>query len=308
MIPDHHRIAVLLPCYNEGLAIAKVVKQFREVLPGADIYVYDNNSQDDTMTQAMGVGAIVRREHEQGKGHVVRRMFADIDADIYVMADGDGTYDSASSPRLMETLVNEHLDMVVGTRESSPGVHRTGHQLGNQLFNYVLKVAFKSHFTDIFSGFRVFSRRFVKTFPALSKGFDIETELSIHALEMHIPTKEVLTPFHERIVGTESKLKTFQDGFRILWRMCFLFKEVKPFVFFGSIALVFALLSLILGYPVIKTYLLTHWVDKVPTAILAAGLMILSFINLTCGVILSSMSYSRKEIKQLFYLSHGRLV
>ncbi|MEY3182214.1 MAG: hypothetical protein RLZ35_199 [Pseudomonadota bacterium] len=302
---SHHtpRIAVLLPCYNEGKAIASVVQAFSITLPHADIYVYDNNSSDDTYLQAKKAGAIVRQEFSQGKGHVVRRMFADIDADIYVMADGDGTYDTPSTPKLIEALVNEQLDMVIGTRAGNDKAYRAGHQFGNRLFNAVLKWTFNSHFTDIFSGFRVFSRRFVKSFPALSTGFDIETELSVHALEMAIPTREIPTPFHDRIAGTESKLNTFKDGFRILWRMCFLFKEIRPFIFFGTVAGILAFASLLLGYPVIKTYFVSKWVYKVPTAILAAGLMILSFINLTCGLILSSISYGRKENKKLVYLN-----
>ena len=302
------RIAVLLPCYNEGKAIAAVVQAFATTLPTADIYVYDNNSSDDTYIEAKGAGAIVRQEFAQGKGHVVRRMFADIDADIYVMADGDGTYDTPSTPKLIDALIQEQLDMVIGTRAGNDKAYRAGHQFGNRLFNGVLKWTFNSHFTDIFSGFRVFSRRFVKSFPALSTGFDIETELSVHALEMAIPTREIPTPFHDRIAGTESKLSTFKDGLRILWRMCFLFKEIRPFIFFGSIAGILALASLLLGYPVIKTYFISKWVYKVPTAILAAGLMILSFINLTCGLILSSISYARKENKKLVYLNVAKYI
>lgn len=297
------KIAVLLPCYNEGKAIGSVVQAFKATLPTAQVYVYDNNSTDDTYQEAIKAGAIVRQEFAQGKGNVVRRMFADIEADIYVMADGDGTYDTPSTPRLIDVLLNEQLDMVIGTRAGNNEAYRAGHQFGNLLFNWALKLTFNSHFTDIFSGFRVFSRRFVKSFPALSTGFDVETELSVHALEMSIPTREIPTPFHERVAGTESKLSTFKDGFRILWRMTFLFKEVKPFVFFGTVAAVLALLSLFLGYPVIKTYILSKWVFKVPTAILAAGLMILSFIMLTCGLILSSISYARKESKKLVYLN-----
>ncbi len=306
--PRMPRIAVLLPCYNEEKAIGAVVKAFATTLPTADIYVYDNNSSDDTYIEAKKAGAIVRQEFSQGKGHVVRRMFADIDADIYVMADGDGTYDTPSTPTLIDALVHEQLDMVIGIRSGNDKAYRAGHQFGNRLFNAVLKWTFNSYFTDIFSGFRVFSRRFVKSFPALSTGFDIETELSVHALEMSIPTREIPTPFHDRIAGTESKLSTFKDGLRILWRMCFLFKEIRPFIFFGTIAGILALASLLLGYPVIQTYFASHWVYRVPTAILAAGLTILSFINLTCGLILSSISYARKENKKLFYLNVAKSI
>lgn len=299
------RIAVLLPCYNEGKAISQVVGQLKTTLPSAIIYVYDNNSTDDTSQQAHLAGAIVRKEPKQGKGQVVRRMFSDIDADIYLMMDGDGTYDVASAPKLIQALIDEQLDMVIGTRAQNEQAFRKGHQFGNKIFNMTLKTLFQSNFTDIFSGYRVFSKRFVKSFPALTTGFDTETELSVHALEINCPCQEIETPFFERALGTASKLNTFKDGFRILWRMCFLFKEVKPFYFFGIIALVFFLLSMGLGYPVIKTYFLTQWVYKVPTAILAAALMILSFISFTCGLILSSVSYARREMKKLMYLNHS---
>jgi len=298
-------IAILLPCYNEGKAIAKVVSELKRVVPQVIVYVYDNNSQDDTVEQALSAGAVVRKESMQGKGHVVRRMFSDIDADIYVMMDGDGTYDIHSVPVLIDCLIKEKNDMVIGTRSNNKEAFRSGHQWGNRLFNGLLRVLFKSHFTDIFSGFRVFSRRFVKSFPALATGFDIETELSIHALEMNLPTMEIETPFHERILGTSSKLRTFRDGFLILYRMGFLFKEVKPFIFFGLISLLFFISSWVLGYPVIKTYFITKWVYRVPTAILAAALMILSFVTFTCGLILSSVTYGRREMKKLIYLSYS---
>lgn len=298
------KLAVLLPCYNEGKAIFKVVQDFKRVLPSAEVYVYDNNSTDDTIIEAEQAGAIVRKEFTQGKGAVVRRMFSDIEADIYIMADGDGTYDVASTPTLIQCLLEGPFDMVVGTRADNQAAYRQGHALGNKVFNYLLKSAFNSHFTDIFSGFRVFSRRFVKSFPALSLGFDIETELSIHTLEIGIPSAELPTPFHERALGTESKLSTFKDGFRVLFRMVFLFKEVKPFVFFACIALLLAGLSLGLGLPIVEEYVRTQWVHRVPTAILALGLMILSFIHLTSGFILSSLSHARKENKRLSYLRY----
>ncbi len=296
-------IAVLIPCYNEGAAIYHVVQSIRQQLPQALIYVYDNNSTDDTCEQALSAGAIVRFEPKQGKGNVVRRMFADIEANIYLMIDGDGTYDVKAAPYMIEMLINENLDMVIGARkEETETAHRPGHKLGNQLFNWVLALLFKSKYKDIFSGYRVFSKRFVKSFPALSSGFDVETELSIYSLEMGLPVKEIETPFFDRVEGSVSKLSTFRDGFLILWRMFFLFKEIKPMVFFGLIFIFFTTLSILLGYPVITEYLRTGLVPRLPTAILSTGIMLLGFLSLTCGFILDSLSHGRKELKRIHYL------
>lgn len=297
------KIAVLLPCYNEGIAIAQVVKEFKTALPTADIYVYDNNSKDDTKEQAFKAGAFVRSEPLQGKGHVVRRMFADIEADIYVIADGDGTYDASFAPQMIEKLVEENLDMIVGTRSGGDDSYRLGHQLGNRLFNKILKIIFKSTFTDIFSGYRVFSKRFIKTFPALSTGFDIETELSVHALEMNLPVAEIETPYGKRPEGSQSKLNTYGDGIKILWRIMMLTKEVKPFFFFSALGSIFMFFSLLLAYPLFMTYLETGLVPRLPTAILCSGIALIAAICVTCGFILHSLSLSRQVVKRLHYLS-----
>lgn len=296
------KVAVLLPCYNEGKAIGDVVVRVRKHLPDADIYVYDNNSKDDTTPVAQKAGAIVRFEGRQGKGHVVRRMFSDIEADIYVMMDGDGTYDIPSTQKLIDTANQDQLDMVIGTRVPDEGAHRPGHALGNILFNFVLKLAFKSPFTDIFSGFRVFSRRFVKSFPALTHGFDVETELSVHALELGLATAEVPTPFHERAEGTTSKLSTFKDGFKILWRMLILLCDVRPLFLFGIIAVLFALAGTLIGVPVINEFLETGLVPRMPSAMLAGFLMVLGFFNFYVGLILNNISRQKRELKKLFFL------
>ncbi|MBY0280937.1 MAG: glycosyltransferase [Alphaproteobacteria bacterium] len=304
MINSNLSIAVLIPCFNEEAAIYDVVQNLKRKLPEAKVYVYDNNSTDGTVKCALQAGAIVCFEPRQGKGNVVSRMFADIEADVYLMIDGDGTYDIDSAPEMIETLISQKLDMVIGTRlEQTDNAHRSGHKLGNLLFNKVLSIFFKSEFKDIFSGYRVFSRRFVKSFPALSSGFDIETELSIHSLEMNLPVKEIETPFFERAEGSVSKLSTFKDGFLILWRMIFLFKEVKPLVFFGAFFIFFVGLSLLLGYPLVTEFLHTGLVPRFPTAILSVGIMLLGFLSLTCGFILDSISYGRREAKRLRYLS-----
>ncbi|MBY0461835.1 MAG: glycosyltransferase [Alphaproteobacteria bacterium] len=304
MINSNLSIAVLIPCFNEEAAIYDVVQSLKRKIPEARVYVYDNNSTDDTVKCALLAGAIVCFEPRQGKGNVVSRMFADIEADVYLMIDGDGTYDIDSAPEMIEALIAGKLDMVVGTRlEQTDTAHRSGHKFGNLLFNKVLSIFFKSEFKDIFSGYRVFSRRFVKSFPALSSGFDIETELSIHSLEMNLPVKEIETPFFERAEGSVSKLSTFKDGFLILWRMIFLFKEVKPLVFFGTFFVFFVGLSLLLGYPLVTEFLHTGLVPRFPTAILSVGIMLLGFLSLTCGFILDSLSYGRREAKRLRYLS-----
>lgn len=304
MIQSPPKIAVLLPCYNEGIAIAGVVQSFKKFLPQADIYVYDNNSTDDTIQRAQEAGAIVRLEPRQGKGHVVRRMFSDIEADIYVMADGDETYDASKAPQLIDLLVSKQLDMVVGTRDPvGKEAHRPGHAFGNVLFNLALKLAFGSRFQDVFSGYRVFSRRFVKSFPALSHGFDIETELSVHCLEMNLPAEEVPTPFYERPLGSSSKLSTVKDGIKISMRILILLREVRPLFFFGCLFAKCAFLSLLLGWPILQTFLSTGLVPKLPSAVLATGLMLLGFFSLFTGMILNSLTHHRREMKRLFYLN-----
>lgn len=298
-------MAVLLPCHNEGPVIAQVIKSFRAALPEADIYVYDNNSTDDTVANALAAGATVRREPMQGKGNVVRRMFADVEADIYVLADGDGTYDTNIAPQMIELLKNEGLDMVVGTRaqENNPRSYRFGHVFGNRFLTATVGKLFKSRFRDILSGYRVMSRRFVKSFPALASGFEIETMLTIHTLDLRLPYAEVECAYFERQGSTASKLNTLRDGTRILGTIMLLYKEFHPFRFFGYLSGLLVLTSLALGIPVIIEYLETGLVPRVPTAVLASGLMILAGIGLTCGLILDSVSRGRREIKRLHYQS-----
>jgi glycosyltransferase involved in cell wall biosynthesis len=301
------RVAVLLPCYNEEQTIGTVVRAFRASLPDALIFVYDNNSTDQTAACAAEAGAIVRREPKQGKGNVTRRMFADIDADIYVIADGDGTYDAGAAPQLVSRLIDEQLDMVVGARRENgddEGVkYRPGHRLGNALFNRVVSRLFGVAVGDMLSGFRAFSRRFVKTFPALASGFEIETEITIHALELRMPIAEIELPYGSRPEGSTSKLNTWWDGFRILATIMFLYKEVRPFRFFGMLFALLAAFSLIIMYPVIVTYLDTGLVPRIPTTVLATGTMLLGFIMLASGIILDTVSRGRREAKRLHYLS-----
>ena len=297
-------IAVLLPCYNEGRTIGDVVRRFHEALPGARVYVYDNNSTDDTAIRARLAGAVVVPERRQGKGHVVRRMFADIEADIYVMADGDGTYDPADAPELVNTLVTERADMVVGTRA---GVHadagRTGHAFGNRLFNTLYHSIFGRDFTDILSGYRAFTRRFVKSFPAVSGGFEIETEMSVHASQLKLPVAEIELGYGRRPEGSTSKLSTFRDGFRILFMFARLMKATQPLRFFGigAIAL-FALATVFAALPVWE-FLTTGLVNRVPTWIGAIGLMLLGTLSLVTGLILSSVAAARAEAKRMVYLA-----
>lgn len=297
------KIAVLIPCYNEGEAIYKVVSDFKSQLPEAEIYVYDNNSKDNTTSEATSAGAIVRLEPRQGKGHVVRRMFSDIDAEVYLMVDGDGTYDFTRSRELVNTLLGNQLDMVIGTRvEKTATAHRAGHKFGNKLFNFALKLLFKSNFKDIFSGYRVFSRRMVKSFPAISDGFDIETELSVHALNLKLAVKEIETDFFDRIAGTQSKLSTFKDGFKIGLRMLSLFKDFRPFLLFSTISAILITSGLCLGAVVIQEFLHTGLVLRIPSAILCIGLMVLGFLSFACGLILDCISNQRRENLRLHYL------
>jgi glycosyltransferase involved in cell wall biosynthesis len=305
MTDAHHpRIAVLLPCYNEEAAIAATVAGFRAALPDAAIYVYDNNSRDHTAEVARAAGAIVRTERMQGKGHVVRRMFADVDADIYVMADGDATYDAAAAPALVAMLRDEQLDMVVGSRESEvQAAYRRGHRLGNRMLTGILAELFGRSFSDILSGYRVFSRRFVKSFPVLSEGFEIETEISVHALELRMPVGERLTAYGARPEGSASKLSTYADGWRILKTIITLYRIERPMMFFGAIGWALALLALFLSVPLILTYLDTGLVPRLPTAILVTGLMILAFLNWFCGLILDTVVRGRREVRRLAYLA-----
>ena len=299
------RIAVLLPCYNEAAAIAQTIADFRAALPEAAIYVYDNNSSDATCEIAAAAGAIVRSERMQGKGNVVRRMFADVDADIYVMADGDATYEAAAAPALVSKLLDENLDMVVGARKSEvEAAYRRGHRLGNALLTGMLARIFGRTFTDILSGYRVFSRRFVKSFPVLSAGFEIETEISVHALELRMPVAEQVTAYAARPDGSESKLNTWRDGFRILNTILLLFRYERPLQFFGAIAATFAIMAIILAIPLFITFLQTGLVPRFPTAILSTGLMILSALNGMCGLILDTVVRGRLEVRRIAYLAY----
>lgn len=300
-----NKIAILIPCYNEEKAIYKVVEDFKSQIPEAEIYVYDNNSKDNTVAEAKRAGAIVRFEPQQGKGYVVRRMFSDINADVYLMVDGDGTYDSSRARELVDTLVNDQLDMVIGARvEKTSTAHRTGHKFGNQLFNFALKVLFKSNFKDIFSGYRVFSKRLVKSFPAISSGFDIETELSVFALNLKLPVKEIETDFFDRIAGTQSKLSTFKDGFKIGFRMFTLFKDFRPFLLFSIISALLLSSGLYLGVKVTQEFLATGYVYRIPSAVLCVGLLMMGFLSFACGLILDSIANQRREILRLHYLQH----
>lgn len=297
------RIAVLVPCYNEGDTIAEVVRQFLSALPGGAIYVYDNNSTDATKARAAAAGAIVRDEALQGKGNVVRRMFADVEADVYVLVDGDGTYDAASAEKMVEYLLSRSLDMVNAARIPVTALaFRFGHVFGNRALTATVAMIFGNRLKDMLSGYRVFSRRFVKSFPALASGFEIETELTVHALELRLPFAEIETPYRDRPPGSLSKLQTFRDGFRILQTIVLLLKEERPVHFFSSIAALFMITALLLGWPLITTYLETGLVPRFPTAILATGLTILSFISFFAGLILDTVTRGRREMKRLHYL------
>lgn len=297
------RTAVLIPCYNEQAAIGQVIAEFRAALPTADIYVYDNNSSDATAAVARSAGAIVRTERLQGKGNVVRRMFGDIEADIYVLVDGDATYDAASGPRMVERLVEENLDMVVACRSpSEAAAYRRGHRFGNRMLTDFVAWLFGNRFVDILSGYRVFSRRFVKSFPALSEGFEIETELTVHALQLRMPIAEVPTPYGRRPPGSESKLSTFRDGFRIVRLILALYQHERPLQFFATLALLLAAGSLALGVPIILEWLRSGLVPRFPTAILATGIMILASLSLTAGFILQTVTRGRQEMRRLIYL------
>ena len=298
------RIAVLIPCYNEEVAIAKVVAEFRTLLPMAVVYVYDNNSHDRTVAVAREAGAVVRNETLQGKGHVVRRMFADVDADVYVLVDGDDTYDAASAPAMVRLLIDQQLDMVNGARVTEiETAYRRGHRFGNVMLTTLVRLVFGDRVSDVLSGYRVFSRRFVKSFPALASGFETETEFTVHALELKMPVGEVRTAYKERPSGSTSKLGTYSDGLRILRTIVVLVKEERPMAFFLLSALLLFVIGLLLGLPVVFEFLKTGLVPRLPTAVLAMGFVLLSFLSLVCGMVLDSVARGRKEFKRLAYLA-----
>lgn len=302
MIENSCKIAVLIPCYNEEVTVSKVVNDFRQALGSADIYVYDNNSTDATVEKATQAGAIVRSEATQGKGNVVRRMFADIEADIYVLVDGDDTYPASDAVAMIERLRQQQLDMVIGKRCAQDGAYRAKHAGGNVMFNQIVQRLFQRGMSDIFSGYRVFSHRFVKSFPAVSRGFEIETELSVHVLETNIPFTEMDVNYSARPEGSQSKLNTYQDGLRILLMIVKLLQQVKPLKFYSAFSVLLMATALILGYPLIAVWLETGLVPRIPTAIIVMGLLVFSLILFNCGLILEGVSGLRKETKRLRYL------
>lgn len=302
------RISVLIPCYNEAATIAQVVRDFRSALPDATVYVYDNNSSDGTAQIAAAAGALVRLEPMQGKGYVVCRMFSEIEADCYVLADGDATYDAASAPLLIRHLILDQLDMVCAARvDRVQDAYRPGHRFGNRMLTGMVARIFGNRFTDMLTGYRAFSRRFVKSFPALSSGFEIETQLTVHALEMQMRVAEVPTPYYERPSGSESKLHTFRDGWRIVRTIAYLVKEERPLAFFSMVFSLLAVTAILLAWPVLIEFGETGLVPRFPTAILATGMMLLGFLSLACGLILDTVSHGRREVKRLHYLATPQL-
>lgn len=298
------KIAVLVPCYNEEAAIAKVVGDFRAALPGATVYVYDNNSRDGTIARAGHAGAVVRSEKRQGKGNVVRRMFADIEADVYVLVDGDDTYDASAAADMVQQLVDEGVDLLTARRvHTQAAAYRPGHVFGNKLLTGLTAMLFNVNMPDMLSGYRVFSRRFVKSFPLTAQGFTIETELTIHAVRLMMPMAEMDTAYKERPVGSMSKLSTFRDGFRILGMIFYLLREERPLLFFSIQAVLFALLSLLIGLPVVHEFVETGQVPRLPTAVLSMGLMLVAFLAGTAGLILDTVTRGRWEAKRMAYLS-----
>jgi glycosyltransferase involved in cell wall biosynthesis len=299
------QIAVIIPCYNEAIAIVDVIKKFQVALPRAKIFVYDNRSTDGTAETARAAGAIVGYEPNPGKGNVVRRMFSDIDADVYVMVDGNGTYDASDSPRMIELLLDQNLDMVCGARYAEVhAAYRIGHRFGNRMFTGLVASLFGKQFTDMLTGYRVFSRRFVKSFPALSHGFEIETELTVHSLELRMKTAEIKTKYIDRPEGSVSKLSTVKDGLRILRMVLRLIRNERPILFYGSISTMLMLASVILALPIVSEFLQTGLVPRLPTAILTASIMLLAFLAGTAGLILDAVLISRRELKRLHYLSY----
>jgi glycosyltransferase involved in cell wall biosynthesis len=297
------RIAVLIPCYNEEAAIAQTVASFRAALPMATIYVYDNNSKDQTIARAREAGAVVRSEPRQGKGAVVRRMFADIEADVYILTDGDDTYDASVAPALVQKLLDESYDIVSGRRiATAKDAYRAGHVLGNKLLTGLTALMFNVRLLDMLTGYRIMSRRFVKSFPVISTGFAIETELTVHAVRLMMPMVEVDTKYKERPEGSVSKLSTYKDGFKILFTIISLVREERPFVFFGALFAIFAIASLVLGIPVILEFVETGFVPRLPTAVLSVAFMLLAFLSLFSGLILDTVTRGRWELKRLAYL------
>jgi glycosyltransferase involved in cell wall biosynthesis len=300
------KLAVLIPCYNEEAAIAQVVSDFRAALTGATIYVYDNNSRDRTIDCARAAGAEIRSERLQGKGNVVRRMFADVDAEVYILVDGDGTYDAASAVRMVELLLLDRLDLINGRRMTEgEGAYRSGHRLGNAVLSWLVRASFGAGLSDMLSGYKVLSRRFAKTVPLLSSGFEIETELAVHALSLRLPIAEVPTLYRGRSGGSASKLRTYRDGFRILKTIVQLIKEERPLWFFSCVSALLAGIAIALAIPVLITFFQTGLVPRLPTAVLSASIMVLSFLSLTCGLILDTVTRGRREMKRLAYLAAG---
>lgn len=297
-------IAVVIPCLNEEVAIESVIKDFRAALPSARIYVYDNASTDGTVEVASKAGAVVRSEPARGKGNVVRRMFSDVDADVFVLVDGDATYPADQAPKMIATLIDGQMDMISGARvPEQKAAYRPGHEFGNFFITFLVGLMFGQRFSDILSGYRVLSRRFVKSFPALSKGFEIETEITVHALEMRLPSAELEIPYFERPEGSSSKLRTVRHGIAILKTILVLIKEERPLEFFSILFALFELAAFILAWPVVMEYLETGLVPRFPTAILSTGLVLLGFMSLACGLILDTVTHSRREIKRLHYLA-----
>jgi glycosyltransferase involved in cell wall biosynthesis len=298
------RVAVLIPCYNEAVAIPRVVAGFRAALPDATVYVYDNNSRDGTRDAAAAAGAVVRGESLQGKGNVVRRMFADIEADIYVLVDGDDTYDAAAAPAMVRLLREERLDMVTGIRVTEiEAAYRPGHRFGNLVLTGMVRLIFGDRITDMLSGYRAFSRRFVKSFPALAQGFETETEFTVHALELRLPVGELKTAYRDRPPGSVSKLSTFRDGWRILRTIVSLVQRERPLAFFGIMGLILGVLGVILFLPVLEEYLRTGLVPRLPTAVLSAVLVLAGFLSLVCGLVLDTVTRGRREAKRIAYLA-----
>jgi len=298
------RTAVLIPCFNEEHTVGVVINNFRKALPEAEIYVYDNNSNDLTCAVAKAAGAIVRRELYQGKGNVVRRMFADIEADIYVLVDGDATYDASAAPLMVATLCKKNLEYVNGARRAiSANAYRAGHAFGNKILTGLVRKIFGAQFADMLSGYKIFSRAFVKSFPALSNGFEIETELTVHALELRLPCEEVVINYGERPEGSISKLNTFRDGWRILKQIVVLVKNERPMLFFGGVGIFSILCATGIALPLLTTYLKTGLVPRLPTAILATGLVIVGLQSISTGILLDTVTRGRRELKRIAFLN-----